>query len=135
MITAVDSCVLIDVLEDDPEYGASSAEALRRCLLEGAVVACEVAWAEVATAYGERVEEVAEALAAANIGYSPMSREAALVAAQRWQAHRKTGRKSGRIVADFLLGAHALVQSDRLLTRDKGFFRSCFRPLKLVSPE
>ena len=53
MITAVDSNILIDILEPDPVHGPASREALRTCLREGATVACDVVWAEVATAYGD----------------------------------------------------------------------------------
>jgi predicted nucleic acid-binding protein len=134
MITAVDSSVLIDVLEGDPVHGAGSAEALRRCLREGAVVACDAVWAEVATAYGDRIEEVAAGLAEVGIGFSGMSREAALRAAVCWQAYRRKSRVRTRIAADFLIGGHALEQADRLLTRDQGFFRAYFRPLKVVTP-
>ena len=34
--------------EPDPLYGPASKEALKKCLREGRIVACEVAWAEVA---------------------------------------------------------------------------------------
>jgi hypothetical protein len=47
MRTAVDSSVLLDVLGADPRFGARSREALRTAYDAGALVACEVVWAEV----------------------------------------------------------------------------------------
>jgi predicted nucleic acid-binding protein len=42
MITAVDSNVLLDVFSADPTFGRASREALRRCLAEGRLIACDV---------------------------------------------------------------------------------------------
>ena len=39
-----------------------------------------------------------------------------------------------RIVADFLIGAHAQFQADALLMRDRGFFGSRFKGLRLIDP-
>jgi len=134
VITAVDSSIIIDVLEPDPEHGPASRKALRRCLREGSMVACDVVWAEVATAFGHAQARAIEALREIGIAYSPMTEEAALRAAECWYRFRKRSGGKDRIVADFLIGGHALVQADRLLTRGRGFYRDYFKSLKLVVP-
>ena len=134
MITAVDSSIIIDVFEPDPDHGPTSREALRRCLREGSMVACDVVWAEVVTAFGHAQGRAVEALHEIGIGYSAMTEEAALRAAECWYRFRKRSGGKARIVADFLIGGHALVQADRLLTRDRGFYRDHFKPLTLVVP-
>jgi hypothetical protein len=133
MITAVDTNVLIDILEPDPIHGRASLNLLRRAMGQGAVVACEVVWAEVATAYDAESTDVLDALTQSGIRFMPMNEAAALKSAECWRAYRRQGGKSGRIAADFLIGGHALVQCDRLLTRDRGFYRNHFKPLALFT--
>jgi len=50
VITAVDTNVLLDVFGADISHGVRSANALRHCLREGALVACEAVWAETGVA-------------------------------------------------------------------------------------
>jgi len=132
MITAVDTNILIDILEPDPVYGPSSKEALKRCLHEGTVVACEVVWAEVTVAYAHSRETLPSILGEMGVQFSAMSMEASLKAAECWYEFLERG-GGRRIAADFLIGCHALVQCDRLLTRDKGFYRGYFKDLEIVS--
>ncbi len=47
MITALDTNILLDIFFDDPRFSQASADALRRCLREGALRICPVAWSEV----------------------------------------------------------------------------------------
>ena len=37
-------------------------------------------------------------------------------------------------MADFLIGAHAQTQADRLVARDRGFLRDYFSSLELLDP-
>jgi hypothetical protein len=91
-------------------------------------------WAEVVTAYSHKKEEAVDVLRRIGIEYSAMTLEAALEAANCWAAHRKKSKTRDRIVTDFLIGGHALVLCDRLLTRDRGFYRGYFKSLKVESP-
>lgn len=133
MITSVDTNVLLDVFGGDPGFGASSAEALRKCIAQGAIVACEVVWAEAAAVFGDSTRFMS-AMATLGITFSPLTEKAALLAGETWHEYRRHGGKRNRVVADFLIGAHTVEQCDRLLTRDRGFYRKYYKGLAMVDP-
>jgi len=133
VITAVDSNVLLDFLNRDPEFWVASRNALRTCAKEGRLLACDVVWAEIAGCFPS-ISACRDTLRELEIEFSPIEAEAAFEAGLAWRAYRKRGGARTRVAADFLIGAHALVQADRLLTRDYGFYRSCFHRLPIVDP-
>ena len=133
MITAVDSSVLLDVFKPDPSFVEQSLAALRRAITEGMLVACDVVWAEIAGAFAAR-EAFEETMAQAHVVYSPMNASSAVRAGEAWRAYRARGGKRTRVVADFLIGAHARLQADRLLVRHRGFYRTYFPDLAMVDP-
>lgn len=138
MITALDTNVLLDVLLGDREHARASQAALRACYDAGGLVACEVVWAELATFF-PALAQAEEAMQRLAVRFVPMEREDAMEAARRWSRFRAEARAEARaeprrIVADFLIGAHALGHADRLLTRDRGFFKAAFDGLEVVDP-
>ena len=133
MITAVDTNVLLDILGADPTFGPSSAHALRTAVRQGQLLACEVVWAEVAGSFATAAA-AQNALKLLNLEFSSLTADAALVAGAAWKSYRGHGGPQTRVAADFLTGAHALLQADRLLTRDRGFYRAHFKRLTILDP-
>lgn len=133
MITAVDTNVLLDLFGADPVFGPRSQQTLRSSLAEGRLIACEVVWTEVASFFAS-LKAAREAMERLGVEFSPVARETALAASQVWKLYRNRGGQRTRVAADFLIGAHAQLQAERLLTRDRGFYRSYFSRLRLLDP-
>jgi predicted nucleic acid-binding protein len=132
--TAVDTSVVLDVLGADVRFGERSRTALRAAYDTGALVACEVTWAEI-RAHFPSDETFESALVLLGLRFDPVGRVAAALAGRLWR-ERRGGLRRGRerVVADFLIGAHARVQAEALLTRDRGFYRRYFRGLRVIEP-
>jgi len=133
-VIAADSSVLVDLISGQGDDAEAAAVTLRQALHVGPVVLCEVALAEVCTSVqgGAQIMDVLEDI---GIGYSAMEPKAALRAGEMQRRYRQRGGNRTRTVADFLIGAHAMMQCDALITRDAGFYRDYFKGLRLLVPQ
>ena len=155
MITAVDTNVLLDILVPGAPHGDSSEQALIVALGAGATVISEAVYAELAAQFTTR-EELDHFLQDTGLRLLRSGADALYLAGQLWQdylrqrpaylscpacgeSHEVHCRRCGarlaprqHVVADFLIGAHATVHSDRLLTRDRGYYRRYFSELHLA---
>jgi predicted nucleic acid-binding protein len=155
VITAVDTNVLLDLVAHDAPHRVDSLSRLEESSEAGSLVIAEVVYAELCPAFGAR-EAVERFLGSTGIGLRRSGEEALALAGAALQQYRRR-RPAGvvcsgcgtpqpirctncgesvatrqHILADFLIGAHALMHADRLLTRDRGFYATYFPDLRLM---
>jgi predicted nucleic acid-binding protein len=132
MKTAVDSSVLFDIVKGAP--GAADAQAaLEAALARGSLCVCAVVVAELGR-YFTSNQDLQSFLADCQIDHDAMSMDSALEAARIMRAYARNKGPRERTAPDFLIGAHAIKQTDGLLTADSGFFRHYFKALTVTSP-
>jgi predicted nucleic acid-binding protein len=156
MITAVDTNIILDVLIPGEPFGASSKELLDRHLSKGKLILCEVVFAELAARFPAE-EELASFLADTRMNLVYSNEKSLYMAGSKWAEYTRKSAKNQfscgkcghvfestcpqckanltkrlHVLADFLIGAHALVQADCILSRDLGMYRTYFSDLTVI---
>ena len=131
MITAIDTSVLIALYRGEASANQWM-EALIQARIEGALVICDVVAAELYAIVEDRPLYDAF-LQDLGIRLSPTSMEAACLAGQSFKAYRSRGGPRKYLIPDFLIAAHAQTDAHRLAAADRGYLRSCFPQLQLLT--
>lgn len=130
----VDSCVLLDILTDDPDWGGWSKTALAAAADTGGLVINQLIYAEVCAGFDE-VEDVDAALPQDVFIRESLPYPAGFLASQAFLDYRRRGGARRSPMPDFYIGAHAAVNRYQLLTRDTSRFGTYFPGVRLVTPE
>ena len=129
---AVDAPVLAELLADGAHADAVEAT-LRQALGSGRVVVCDAALAQLSASLRNGAEALA-ALEEMGIHFSPVEAKSALRAGEMQRRQRQRG-EPPRALHEFLVGAHAMLQCDGLVTWNDAFYRDYFKGLKLIVPQ
>jgi predicted nucleic acid-binding protein len=138
MTTAIDTNVVTALWNNDDALNLRAQAALDTVFGRGRLVVSGVVYAELLAAPARTEEFVDRFLHAAAIDVEWEINERLLRAAGlafRGYADRRrkqTGAEPRRILADFLVGAHAMLNNYKLLTLDTGMYRAAFPRLELV---
>lgn len=116
----VDTNVLIDIIHDDPQFAEASSEALEQCSESGILIINPVIYGEVG-AICDSLEELDSLLPLDLFRRDELMWEASFLAGQAFRRYRKNKGQKKRVLADFLIGAHASVAGFGLITRDRGY--------------
>ncbi len=116
----VDTHVLLDMIGADAQFGPGSRDCLARCAGAGVLVINPVIYAEVGATI-DTIEELDELLPKTLFRRDPLPWEAAYLAGRAFRHYRARGGDRSRVLADFLIGAHAATEAMTLITRDRGY--------------
>lgn len=130
----VDTKVLLDIFEDDPQWAEWSQAELENASLQDSLAINAVIYSELSMAF-ERIEELEAVISEASLSVEPIPREALFLAGKAFLTYRRRqGTKQG-VLPDFYIGAQAAIDGLTILTRDPKRYRTYFPTVRLIAPE
>jgi predicted nucleic acid-binding protein len=139
MTTAIDTNVIIALWDKDSLVSSPSRRALETAFSRGGLVIAAPVFAELLAAPGRTETFLKRFLQETTIIVDwELGEEVWRIAARAFQAYAQRRRKQGdsgarRILADFVIGAHAQVHGFRFLTLDERVYRAAFPQLRIES--
>jgi predicted nucleic acid-binding protein len=129
----VDTNVLVDVLERDPQWWNWSVGQLRRLSVTDVLAINAVIYAELACTHTSSTL-LDQKISTMNLVFENIPRTAAFLAGKAYVLYRKRGGTKANVLADFFVGAHAAVAGCPLLTRDTRRYEAYFPNVRLIHP-
>lgn len=129
----VDTNVLVDVLEDDPQWADWSIQQLRFQSKIYRLVINPIVYSELSLTFST-VEALDQAIAGLDLAMIEMPKPALFLAGKAFVRYRRQGGTKSNVLGDFFIGAHAAVSGLQILTRDTKRYRSYFPGVSFISP-
>ena len=129
----VDTNVLVDVLQDDPQWANWSIGQLRAQASIHQLTINPIIYAEISLSFST-LEGLDRAVSTLALELREIPRPALFLAAKAFVQYRRRGGSKLQVLPDFFIGAHAAVEGWPLLTRDASRFRTYFPTLEVIAP-
>src|SRR5580658_10355495 len=129
----VDTNVLLDVLQDDPNWVAWSQAQLESAALSDRLAINAVIYSELSMAF-ERIEELEQVVAEAKLTMETIPREALFLAGKVFLEYQRRNGSKQDVLPDFYIGAHAAIVKCTILTREVARYRGYFPTVPLITP-
>ena len=129
----VDTNVLVDVLEDDPEWADWSIGQLRAQSQIHRLAINPIIYSELSLTFSS-VEALDRTVDDLGLTMMEIPKPALFLAGKAFVRYRRQGGQKQNVLADFFIGAHAAVSRYPLLTRDTRRYSSYFADVKLIAP-
>lgn len=130
----VDTNVLVDVLENDPEWADWSIGQLRAQSKIHRLAINPIIYAELSLTFST-VEALDQTIDKLGLAVIEVPRPALFLAGKAFVRYRRQGGAKSNVLGDFFIGAHAAVSGHPILTRDKQRYAAYFPSVKLIAPE
>jgi predicted nucleic acid-binding protein len=129
----VDTNVLVDVLEDDPEWADWSIGQLRAQSKIHRLAINPIIYSELSLTFST-VEALDRAVDDLNLAVIEIPRPALFLAGKAFVRYRRQGGAKQNVLADFFIGAQAAVSRYPILTRDTRRYSTYFSGVNLIAP-
>jgi predicted nucleic acid-binding protein len=129
----VDTNVLVDVAEHDPQWWSWSIGQMRSLSLTHSLAINTIIYAELASVYSSSAL-LDQKIATMNLVVKDIPRSAAFLAGKAYVLYRRQRGTKNNVLSDFFIGAHAAVLGCALLTRDTRHYATYFPGVRLITP-
>ena|SRR3989338_1099017 len=129
----VDSCVILDIMTEDPKWFEWSSEMIEEQASRSTLLINPIIYAEVSVGF-KKIEELEAVISQTFFKRTPLPWEAAFLAGKVFFQYRRSGGQRALPLPDFFIGAHAVIENFYLLTRDTKRFQHYYPTLQILSP-
>lgn len=130
----IDSCIILDLVTNDPIWAQSSQKLLEKCDSKGVLYINPIIYTEISIGYSnvKLLDEVVEEM---KLEWLDIPKEALFLTGKVFVNYRRNKGTKAHPLPDFYIGAHAQVTALQLITRDIARYKTYFPNVSLIIPE
>ena len=129
----IDSCVLLDLFTNDPQWANWSERILNKFSQTNTLYINTIVYTEISIGFS-KIELLDEAIDQLEIKVLEIPREALFLTGKTFLKYRKNKGAKKSPLPDFFIGAHAAISKFTLITRDVAKYNTYFPKINLVTP-